>query len=154
MTLSLLRYYIHNWHCLLSRKIFGTNHRADLTPEVVSHMSVNTLSQQRRAMEDAYFDSDWVFLCSRCSLYCPLPLHAHPRLDSTTTRSTNTHSRIPFRLPAIHGFNIAVWLRLVALSGLFKIKNYLRVIFNDIWYGWTYWSQRNLIQRLMLLSNQ
>ncbi|KAG2750203.1 hypothetical protein P692DRAFT_20734280 [Suillus brevipes Sb2] len=41
-----------------TRKIFGTNHRADLTPEVVSHMSVNTLSQQRRAMEDAYFDSD------------------------------------------------------------------------------------------------
>ncbi|KAG2129395.1 hypothetical protein BD769DRAFT_1356194 [Suillus cothurnatus] len=41
-----------------TRKIFGANHRGDLTPDVVLHMSVNTLAQQRRAMEDAAFDSD------------------------------------------------------------------------------------------------
>ncbi|KAG1736177.1 hypothetical protein EDD22DRAFT_787567 [Suillus occidentalis] len=41
-----------------TRKIFGTNHRTDLTPEVVSHMSINTLYEQWRAMEDAVFDSD------------------------------------------------------------------------------------------------
>ncbi|KAG2113362.1 hypothetical protein BD769DRAFT_1364158 [Suillus cothurnatus] len=41
-----------------TRKIFGTSHREDLTPDVVLHMSVNTLAQQRRAMEDAAFDSD------------------------------------------------------------------------------------------------
>ncbi|KAG2744719.1 hypothetical protein P692DRAFT_20743198 [Suillus brevipes Sb2] len=41
-----------------TRKVFGTNHREDLTPEVVSHMSVNTLAEQRKALEDAAFDSD------------------------------------------------------------------------------------------------
>ncbi|KAG1889259.1 hypothetical protein F4604DRAFT_1915132 [Suillus subluteus] len=41
-----------------TRKIFGMNHREDLTPEVVSQMSVNTLSEQRKALEDAAFDSD------------------------------------------------------------------------------------------------
>ncbi|KAG2030738.1 hypothetical protein BDR03DRAFT_877584 [Suillus americanus] len=41
-----------------TRKIFGANHRGDLMPDVVLHMSVNTLAQQRRAMEDATFDSD------------------------------------------------------------------------------------------------
>ncbi|KAG2746088.1 hypothetical protein P692DRAFT_201691761, partial [Suillus brevipes Sb2] len=30
-----------------TRKIFGTSHREDLTPEVVSQMSVNTLAEQR-----------------------------------------------------------------------------------------------------------
>ncbi|KAG1759338.1 hypothetical protein EDD22DRAFT_906415 [Suillus occidentalis] len=34
------------------------NHREDLTPEVVSKMSVTTLAQQRKALEDAAFDSD------------------------------------------------------------------------------------------------
>ncbi|KAG1763644.1 hypothetical protein EV702DRAFT_1051745 [Suillus placidus] len=41
-----------------TRKIFGTNHREDLTPEVVSQMSVNALAEQRKALEDAAFDSD------------------------------------------------------------------------------------------------
>ncbi|KAG2047801.1 hypothetical protein BDR06DRAFT_1029304 [Suillus hirtellus] len=41
-----------------TRKIFGKNHREDLTPEVVSKMSVTTLANQRKAMEDAAFDSD------------------------------------------------------------------------------------------------
>ncbi|KAG1816213.1 hypothetical protein EV424DRAFT_1348290 [Suillus variegatus] len=41
-----------------TRKIFGTNHRDDLTPEVVSQMSVNALAEQRKALEDAAFDSD------------------------------------------------------------------------------------------------
>ncbi|KAG2739898.1 hypothetical protein P692DRAFT_20754663 [Suillus brevipes Sb2] len=41
-----------------TRKIFGTNHRQDLTPDVVSQMSVNTLAEQRRMLEDAAFDSD------------------------------------------------------------------------------------------------
>ncbi|KAG1839195.1 hypothetical protein C8R48DRAFT_621837 [Suillus tomentosus] len=41
-----------------TRKIFGTNHREDLTPDIVFHMSINTLTQQRKAMEDAAFDSD------------------------------------------------------------------------------------------------
>ncbi|KAG2158549.1 uncharacterized protein EDB93DRAFT_1245778 [Suillus bovinus] len=41
-----------------TRKVFGNNHRQDLTPEVVSHMSVTTLAQQRKALEDAVFDSD------------------------------------------------------------------------------------------------
>ncbi|KAG2122365.1 uncharacterized protein EDB93DRAFT_1050063, partial [Suillus bovinus] len=35
-----------------TRKVFGNNHRQDLTPEVVSHMSVTTLAQQRKALED------------------------------------------------------------------------------------------------------
>ncbi|KAG2744187.1 hypothetical protein P692DRAFT_201869525 [Suillus brevipes Sb2] len=41
-----------------TRKIFGTNHREDLTPERVSHMSVNALAEQRKKLEDAAFDSD------------------------------------------------------------------------------------------------
>ncbi|KAG1846724.1 hypothetical protein C8R48DRAFT_616215 [Suillus tomentosus] len=41
-----------------TRKIFGTNHRQDLTPEVVSYMSVNALAEQRRMLEDAAFDSE------------------------------------------------------------------------------------------------
>ncbi|KAG2130264.1 hypothetical protein DEU56DRAFT_914892 [Suillus clintonianus] len=41
-----------------NRKIFGTNHREDLTLEVVSHMSVNALAEQRKRLEDAVFDSD------------------------------------------------------------------------------------------------
>ncbi|KAG1834162.1 hypothetical protein EV424DRAFT_1310404 [Suillus variegatus] len=41
-----------------TRKIFGTSHREDLTPEVVSHMSVNALADQRKKLEDAAFDSD------------------------------------------------------------------------------------------------
>lgn len=41
-----------------TRKVFGTNHRQDLTSEVVSRMSVSALAAQRLAMEDAAFDSD------------------------------------------------------------------------------------------------
>ncbi|KAG1721550.1 uncharacterized protein EDB91DRAFT_1256473 [Suillus paluster] len=41
-----------------TRKIFGTNHHEDLTLEVVSQMSVNTLAEQSKALEDAAFDSD------------------------------------------------------------------------------------------------
>ncbi|KAG2737514.1 hypothetical protein P692DRAFT_201733086 [Suillus brevipes Sb2] len=41
-----------------TRKIFGTNHRDDLTPEVVSRMSVNALAEQRKKLEDAAFDSE------------------------------------------------------------------------------------------------
>ncbi|KAG1789117.1 uncharacterized protein HD556DRAFT_1447180 [Suillus plorans] len=41
-----------------TRKVFGTNHRQDLTSEVVSRMSVSALASQRLAMEDAVFDSD------------------------------------------------------------------------------------------------
>ncbi|KAG1884330.1 hypothetical protein F4604DRAFT_1919497 [Suillus subluteus] len=41
-----------------TRKIFGTNHRGDLTPELVSQMSVNALADQRKKLEDAVFDSD------------------------------------------------------------------------------------------------
>ncbi|KAG2143671.1 hypothetical protein DEU56DRAFT_733151 [Suillus clintonianus] len=41
-----------------TRKIFGKNHRQDLTPEVVSKMSVTALAEQRRAQEDAAFDSE------------------------------------------------------------------------------------------------
>jgi hypothetical protein len=40
------------------RKIFGKNHREDLTPEVVSKMSVTALAEQRKAQEDAFFDSE------------------------------------------------------------------------------------------------
>lgn len=42
----------------LFRKVFGKNHREDLTPEVVSKMSVTALAEQRKALEDAAFDSD------------------------------------------------------------------------------------------------
>ncbi|KAG2151733.1 hypothetical protein BD769DRAFT_1343294 [Suillus cothurnatus] len=41
-----------------TRKIFGRNHREDLTPDVVSKMSVTALAEQRKAIEDAAFDSD------------------------------------------------------------------------------------------------
>ncbi|KAG1838949.1 hypothetical protein C8R48DRAFT_679974 [Suillus tomentosus] len=41
-----------------TRKVFGRNHREDLTPDVVSKMSVNALAAQRQQMEDAAFDSD------------------------------------------------------------------------------------------------
>ncbi|KAG2126398.1 hypothetical protein BD769DRAFT_1668398 [Suillus cothurnatus] len=41
-----------------TRKIFGRNHREDLTPDVVSKMSVTALADQRMALEDAAFDSD------------------------------------------------------------------------------------------------
>jgi hypothetical protein len=40
------------------RKVFGRNHRGDLTPEVVSQMSVTALADQRRALEDAAYDSE------------------------------------------------------------------------------------------------
>ncbi|KAG1875953.1 hypothetical protein C8R48DRAFT_591541 [Suillus tomentosus] len=41
-----------------TRKVFGKNHRQDLTSDVISRMSVRTLAAQRLAMEDAAFDSD------------------------------------------------------------------------------------------------
>ncbi|KAG1830387.1 hypothetical protein EV424DRAFT_1535090 [Suillus variegatus] len=41
-----------------TRKVFGNNHRQDLMPEVISHMSVTTLAQQRKELEDAIFDSE------------------------------------------------------------------------------------------------
>ncbi|KAG2121538.1 hypothetical protein BD769DRAFT_1671405 [Suillus cothurnatus] len=41
-----------------TRKIFGKNHREDLTPEVVSRMSVTALAEQRKALEDAAFNSE------------------------------------------------------------------------------------------------
>ncbi|KAG1810746.1 hypothetical protein EV424DRAFT_1542864 [Suillus variegatus] len=41
-----------------TRKIFGKNHRQDLTPEIVSKMSVTALAEQRKALEDAAFDSE------------------------------------------------------------------------------------------------
>ncbi|KAG1868167.1 hypothetical protein C8R48DRAFT_599093 [Suillus tomentosus] len=41
-----------------TRKVFGKNHRQDLTPDVVSRMSVSTLAAQRQGREDAVFDSD------------------------------------------------------------------------------------------------
>ncbi|KAG1773003.1 hypothetical protein EDD22DRAFT_767463 [Suillus occidentalis] len=40
-----------------TRKVFRKNHREDLTPEVVSRMSVTALARQRKALEDAAFDS-------------------------------------------------------------------------------------------------
>ncbi|KAG1817509.1 uncharacterized protein BJ212DRAFT_1480084 [Suillus subaureus] len=39
-------------------KIFGINHCEDLTPDVVSQMSINTLAGQRKVLEDAAFDLD------------------------------------------------------------------------------------------------
>ncbi|KAG1773218.1 hypothetical protein EV702DRAFT_1201100 [Suillus placidus] len=42
-----------------TRKVFGINHWQDLTPDVISLMSVNTLATQRRQMEDTELDSDW-----------------------------------------------------------------------------------------------
>jgi hypothetical protein len=42
----------------LRRKVFGRNHRQDLTPDIISKMSVNVLTAQRQQMEDATFDSD------------------------------------------------------------------------------------------------
>ncbi|KAG1863857.1 hypothetical protein F4604DRAFT_1683483 [Suillus subluteus] len=41
-----------------TRKIFGTNHCDDLTPNVVCQMSVNALAEQRKKLEDAAFDSE------------------------------------------------------------------------------------------------
>ncbi|KAG1901200.1 uncharacterized protein F5891DRAFT_1187896 [Suillus fuscotomentosus] len=41
-----------------TRKVFGRNHRQDLTPDVISKMSVNVLAAQRQQMEDSAFDSD------------------------------------------------------------------------------------------------
>ncbi|KAG1890544.1 uncharacterized protein F5891DRAFT_1198119 [Suillus fuscotomentosus] len=41
-----------------TRKVFGQNHRQDLTPDVILHMSVNSLASQRQQMEDAAFDSN------------------------------------------------------------------------------------------------
>ncbi|KAG2741070.1 hypothetical protein P692DRAFT_20880354 [Suillus brevipes Sb2] len=41
-----------------TRKVFGKNHREDLTPEVISKMSVTALAEQRKALEDAFFDSE------------------------------------------------------------------------------------------------
>ncbi|KAG2148559.1 hypothetical protein BD769DRAFT_1345559 [Suillus cothurnatus] len=41
-----------------TRKVFGRNHRQDLTPDVINHMSVCSLAAQRLQMEDAAFDSD------------------------------------------------------------------------------------------------
>ncbi|KAG1850395.1 hypothetical protein DFJ58DRAFT_729273 [Suillus subalutaceus] len=41
-----------------TRKIFGTNHCNDLTPDVVSQMFVNALAEQRKKLEDAAFDSE------------------------------------------------------------------------------------------------
>ncbi|KAG1734555.1 hypothetical protein EDD22DRAFT_960057 [Suillus occidentalis] len=41
-----------------TRKVFGKNHREDLTPEVVSKMSVSALAEQRKMLEDAAFDSE------------------------------------------------------------------------------------------------
>ncbi|KAG2115283.1 uncharacterized protein F5147DRAFT_649665 [Suillus discolor] len=43
---------------VLTRKVFGQNHRQDLTPDVILHMSVNSLASQRQQMEDTTFDSD------------------------------------------------------------------------------------------------
>jgi hypothetical protein len=42
----------------LFRKVFGKNHREDLTPEVVSKMSVSALAEQRKVLEDTAFDSE------------------------------------------------------------------------------------------------
>jgi hypothetical protein len=57
MCCGLLLLYLR-YLTLLSRKIFGKNHREDLTPEVVSRMSVTALAEQRRVLEDAAFDSE------------------------------------------------------------------------------------------------
>ncbi|KAG2739649.1 hypothetical protein P692DRAFT_20757148 [Suillus brevipes Sb2] len=41
-----------------TRKVFGRNHRQDLTQDVISQMSVSALAVQRQQMEDAAFDSE------------------------------------------------------------------------------------------------
>ncbi|KAG1886910.1 uncharacterized protein F5891DRAFT_988613 [Suillus fuscotomentosus] len=41
-----------------TRKVFGRNHGQDLTPDVILHMSVNSLASQRQQMEDAAFNSN------------------------------------------------------------------------------------------------
>ncbi|KAG1734857.1 hypothetical protein EDD22DRAFT_852434 [Suillus occidentalis] len=41
-----------------TRKVFGRNHRQDLTQDVISQMSVSALAVQRQQMEDATFDSN------------------------------------------------------------------------------------------------
>ncbi|KAG2096320.1 uncharacterized protein F5147DRAFT_656634 [Suillus discolor] len=45
-------------HALLEWKVFGRNHRQDLTLDVISQMSVSALAAQRLEMEAAAFDSD------------------------------------------------------------------------------------------------
>ncbi|KAG2124317.1 hypothetical protein BD769DRAFT_1358979 [Suillus cothurnatus] len=41
-----------------TRKVFGRNHRQDLTLDIVSQMSVSSLAAQRQQMEDTALDSD------------------------------------------------------------------------------------------------
>ncbi|KAG2096362.1 uncharacterized protein F5147DRAFT_584102 [Suillus discolor] len=41
-----------------TRKVFGKNHREDLTMDVVSRMSISALAVQRQEMENAVFDSE------------------------------------------------------------------------------------------------
>ncbi|KAG1859109.1 hypothetical protein C8R48DRAFT_605987 [Suillus tomentosus] len=41
-----------------TRKVFGRNHREDLTQDVITQMSVSALAAQRLRMEDAAFDSE------------------------------------------------------------------------------------------------
>ncbi|KAG1851056.1 hypothetical protein DFJ58DRAFT_842251 [Suillus subalutaceus] len=41
-----------------TRKVFRKNHHEDLTPEVVSKMSVTALAEQRKVLEDSVFDSE------------------------------------------------------------------------------------------------
>ncbi|KAG2064843.1 hypothetical protein BDR04DRAFT_1122268 [Suillus decipiens] len=41
-----------------TRKIFSKNHHEDLTPDVVSHISVTALVEQRKVLEDAAFNSE------------------------------------------------------------------------------------------------
>ena len=65
---KLLEWWTRYWLCSgivcvrhltwLFRKVFGKNHREDLTPEVISKMSVTALAEQRKALEDAFFDSE------------------------------------------------------------------------------------------------
>jgi hypothetical protein len=56
--LAVLLPTMHYMSNILFRKIFGKSHRQDLTPEVVSRMSVTALAEQRKALEDAAFDSE------------------------------------------------------------------------------------------------
>ncbi|KAG0693695.1 hypothetical protein DFH29DRAFT_816077 [Suillus ampliporus] len=41
-----------------TRKVFGRNHRQDLTSDVISRISIRVLAAQRLVMEDTVFDSD------------------------------------------------------------------------------------------------
>ncbi|KAG1898392.1 uncharacterized protein F5891DRAFT_1191083 [Suillus fuscotomentosus] len=54
---NIVDFFEDPWPCC-TMKIFGKNHREDLTPEVVSQMSVTALAEQRRAQEDAAFNSE------------------------------------------------------------------------------------------------